>query len=209
MSLSSEQRSRTLPARYSFSDAPSKKCTEPANSWSSAASLGVRNRPKRPGTETLGSSQLAGLLASYDGSVTILLSLLAGEQVQLHAISQQVTDRHGSADTAVLTRDVKLATATGPVLVDAHSTIFLDRLPDAVGANLARGAEPIGVVLRAARLELFREVVDTGWVRPPREPPLLPPSACPAFERHSLLWRNGRIALDIVERFTPACIALW
>lgn len=92
--------------------------------------------PQRP-AEISKMSQLAQLLATYDGSVTALLSVLSGEQVRLCAISQSV-DNYTLTQERVLNRHVELATARGPVLVEARTMIFLDRFPAAVVGSLFR-----------------------------------------------------------------------
>lgn len=65
-----------------------------------------------------------------------------------------------------LNRHVELATARGPVLVEARTMIFLDRFPVAVVGSFLEGAEPIGTILKAARLEFYREVVATNSIQP-------------------------------------------
>lgn len=113
---------------------------------------------------------------SSDGSFTLLLTALLGEEVKVALIEQAV--EYLSADdeavqldkgARVLNRNVRLYIEPDHNVVFASSVIALDRIPTALASDLMAGKETIGRLLRKHRLETFRELVDWGTAPTPED----------------------------------------
>ncbi len=104
-----------------------------------------------------------------DGSFTLLLSALLGQEVKV-ALIEQTIDRLDEYDEAmdleknarVLNRDVRLYVEPDSNIVYASSVIAIDRIQGPLATDLFLGKETIGRLLRKHRLETFRELVDWG-----------------------------------------------
>jgi len=104
-----------------------------------------------------------------DGSFTLLLTALLGQEVKVAMIEQAVEYLRADDEALqldkgarVLNRNVRLYTEPERNVVFASSMIALDRLPTALASDLLGGKETIGRLLRNHRLENFRELVDWG-----------------------------------------------
>ena len=95
------------------------------------------------------------MLLSTDGSVTALLEASFRAPVAVETLSNTVD---GSRARSTGGRPAR-SRPTGRPLLRARSELALDRLPAAARAALLVGEEPIGTVLRDARLETRRELV--------------------------------------------------
>jgi beta-ribofuranosylaminobenzene 5'-phosphate synthase len=96
------------------------------------------------------------MLLGTDGSVTSLLEAWFGAPVAVETISNRLD--HGRPRT--LHRSAVLrAGAAGRPLLRARSVLAIERLPSDARTALLTGNEPIGAVLREARLETRRELL--------------------------------------------------
>ena len=128
-----------------------------------------------------------------DGSFTLLLSALLGQEVKVAMIDQSV-DHMPHYDEAidldegarVLNRNVRLYIEPERNIVYASSVIALDRIAEPLASDLLAGNETIGRLLRKHRLETFRELVDWG-VAP------LPDEAKDHFFAVEMMYRSYRI----------------
>ena len=131
-----------------------------------------------------------------DGSFTLLLSALLGQEVKVAMIDQSV-DHMPHYDEAidldegarVLNRNVRLYIEPERNIVYASSVIALDRIAEPLASDLLAGNETIGRLLRKHRLETFRELVDWG-VAP------LPDEAKDHFFAVEMMYRSYRIICD-------------
>lgn len=128
-----------------------------------------------------------------DGSFTLLLSALLGQEVKVALIDQSVgaMPQHDEAidlaeGSRVLNRNVRLYVEPQRNIVYASSVIALDRLASPLANDLMMGEETIGRLLRKHRLETFRELVD--WGTAP-----LPEEARDHFFAIEMLYRSYRI----------------
>ena len=95
------------------------------------------------------------MLLTTDGTVTSLLEASFGAPVAVDTLTNAVDD----AGARSLRRTAVLRlTDSGRPLLRATSVLAVDRLPTAARTALLAGEEPIGSVLRAARLETRREL---------------------------------------------------
>jgi beta-ribofuranosylaminobenzene 5'-phosphate synthase len=109
-----------------------------------------------------------------DGSFTLLLTALLGQEVKVALIEQSI-DRMPSYGEAiqlqkgarVLNRNVRLYVEPERNVVFASSVIAIDRIAAPLANDLLAGKETIGRILRKHRLETFRELVDWGTAPTP------------------------------------------
>jgi chorismate-pyruvate lyase len=144
------------------------------------------------------------MLLSTDGSVTALLEASFRAPVAVDTRSNTVDHRQPRA----LRREAVLRdAATGRPLLRARSELALDRLPAAARAALLVGEEPIGTVLREARLETRRELepytADTATAVDAAELDI--PVGSPVFERTYRIVSFSRHLAVVTERF-PASL---
>ena len=141
------------------------------------------------------------MLLSTDGSVTALLEASFRAPVAVETRSNAVAQR-------TLHREAVLRDAdTGRPLLRARSELALDRQPAAARAALLVGEEPIGTVLRDARLETRRELepytADTATAVDAAELDIAVGS--PVFERTYRIVSFSRHLAVVTERF-PASL---
>jgi chorismate-pyruvate lyase len=144
------------------------------------------------------------MLLTTDGSVTPLLEASFDAPVAVETVANRIDDvpPRSLRRTAVL----RLADSGRPLL-RATSVLAVDRLPQAARAALLDGDEPIGTVLRAARLETRRELA------PYREDAATAEDAAalgvdegsPVFERTYRIVSFSRELAVVTERF-PASL---
>jgi chorismate-pyruvate lyase len=97
------------------------------------------------------------MLLNTDGSVTALLEASFAAPIAVETRTNTVDNAQPRSlrRTAILRNS-----ATGRPLLRASSELALDRLPPAARSALLAGTDPIGAVLREARLETRREILD-------------------------------------------------
>lgn len=113
---------------------------------------------------------LARILLTTDGTVVRLLEawyddpiVLAGHEQFTSPVQPTDTDLEPDGTETILRRRVLLqGQRTGRNYVYADTAIVLDRLPGALRDQLLSTPEPIGRLLRAHRMETFREMLRTG-----------------------------------------------
>lgn len=185
--------------------------TEHARFFSLPATMVTeQDRAKHEVWQSLGSRTKA--LLSTDGTLTLLLDAFSGESIETVLLGQyaESADAVGSRSTmslapneATTRREVVLRTARSKRnLVYAESRIADARLPQKLRAPLMQGTFPIGLLMRSARIESFRELLDWG-IHPLDEAPC--PNAC--FDATELVYRSyhivvaGRPLMHITEYF--------
>lgn len=143
------------------------------------------------------------MLLTTDGSVTALLEASFGAPVAVETRSQAV-DEGRLRRTAVL----RLA-SDGRPLLRAASEVALDGLPAPARRALLAGDEPIGIVLREARLETRRELApynsDTATADDAAE--LCVVMGAPVFERTYRIVSRARRLATITERVPASLFA--
>jgi chorismate-pyruvate lyase len=141
------------------------------------------------------------MLLNTDGSVTALLEASFRDPVTVETSSNTV-DEGRLRRTAVL----RLA-SDGRPLLRAVSEVALDRLPVPARRALVAGEQPIGIVLREARLETRRELgpcnADTATAEDAAELGVLP--GTPVFQRTYRIVSRAQPLATITERF-PASL---
>lgn len=113
---------------------------------------------------------LARILATTDGTVTEILEAWADDNVAVGHLSQReallarpLSPLEANVHDLVLRRDVLLVGArTQRPLLYAESLILLTRLPAPIRNGLRKGRTPIGKLIRANRLETYREFLFLG-----------------------------------------------
>jgi beta-ribofuranosylaminobenzene 5'-phosphate synthase len=128
-----------------------------------------------------------------DGSFTLLLSALLGQEVKV-ALIEQTVDTLEAYDEAldlqknqrVLNRDVRLYVEPNNNIVFASSVIATDRIQESLASDLIAGKETIGRLLRKHRLETFRELID--WGSAP-----VPSAGRPYFTASDMMYRAYRV----------------
>ncbi|HYU81135.1 MAG TPA: chorismate pyruvate-lyase family protein [Candidatus Polarisedimenticolia bacterium] len=110
---------------------------------------------------------MARVLATTDGTVTEILEAWADEPIEIGYLDQELAELGGPIDAleigppfSVLRREIVLRGArTGEALLHAESLIAIDRLPRSIVDGLLLHRTPIGRLLRASRLETYREIL--------------------------------------------------
>ncbi len=112
------------------------------------------------------------MLLGTDGSVTSLLEVVTGSQIEIETLAQRtVPADEGVASELKIEpqedvnyRVVKLKRAdTGETLIYAVSHTPLKRLDQSFKEDLTRADIPIGVILKKHRIESRRDITDTGF----------------------------------------------
>jgi chorismate-pyruvate lyase len=148
-------------------------------------------------------------LLATDGSFTLLLQALTGEEVCVKTLFQTVNPAPNSderlalsAGEDIMTRSVLLHTASGRRLVYAQSRIVPHRLSRLIVEELRAGTVSIGLLLRRARLESFRELIDWGECELSNE-------GCEQLVEKRCIFRSyaiisaGRPVIEVSEFFLP------
>jgi chorismate-pyruvate lyase len=144
------------------------------------------------------------MLMNTDGSVTSLLEACFSAPIAVETRTNAIDhSRPRSLRRTAILRN----TATGRPLLRASSELALDRLPPAARSALLTGTEPIGSVLREARLETRREILhhatDTATADDAAE--LGVDEGSPVYERtYQILCYSRRLAV-VTERI-PASL---
>jgi chorismate-pyruvate lyase len=146
------------------------------------------------------------MLMNTDGSVTSLLEASFSSPISVETRANTIDhSRPRSLRRTAILRNA----ATGRPLLRASSELALDRLPSAARTALLHGSEPIGSVLRDARLETRREILhrttDTATADDAAE--LGVAEGSPVYERtYQILSYSRRIAV-VTERVPASLFA--
>jgi chorismate-pyruvate lyase len=144
------------------------------------------------------------MLLSTDGSVTSLLEASFGALVAVETVSNTLDD---SRPRSLHRSAVLRAAAGGRPLLRARSVLAIDRLPSRAQTALLTGKQPIGAVLREARLETRRELLRCSEVAATVEDAsvLGIDEGAPVFERTSRIVSFSRELAVVTER-VPASL---
>jgi len=142
-----------------------------------------------------------------DGSFTLLLTALLGQEVKVALIDQSVDrmPRYGEAiqlqkGANVLNRNVRLYIEPDRNIVFASSVIAIDRIAPPLASDLLAGKETIGRLLRKHRLETFRELVDWGTTRTPSDASTYFPNTEMTYRSYRII-SAGRPVMIVTEFF--------
>jgi chorismate-pyruvate lyase len=155
----------------------------------------------------LGLDLLQRILLLTDGTLTPLLEMYAGEEIEAVKLCQELREEKGRSrlppGRRILVRTALLRGRTSlRNLVHAESTVFLDRLDRQISRVLLETNAPIGRLLQGARTETFREVLGCGREPAgPRAEYFLVPECSPMIYRTSRIWSAGALIMAITERF--------
>ncbi|NAZ85287.1 chorismate--pyruvate lyase family protein [Kineococcus indalonis] len=158
---------------------------------------------EHPGEELAALTPVGRMVMTTDGTVTAILAHAVGERIVLGGTARHRLAAPGPAaahlrlpaGAPVELRTVQLVgERTGTRYVRAETLVSTAALPPAFREDLARGTETIGRLLRAHRLETYREVVDAR-VSPAE-------GTC---RRTYTVSAGGVPVLLITERFEAAC----
>jgi beta-ribofuranosylaminobenzene 5'-phosphate synthase len=144
------------------------------------------------------------MLLGTDGSVTSLLEAWLGAPLSVETVTNTLDHRRPRS----LHRSAVLRVAAGGrPLLRASSVLAIERLPSAARTSLLTGNEPIGAVLREARVETRRELLRCGEVAATAEDAALLGVAegSPIFERTSRIVSLSRELALVTER-VPASL---
>lgn len=107
------------------------------------------------------------ICAGTDGSVTLLLELLTGKDVEVKTLKQRVIKATPSASKLLgiesgdeMNSRLVTLNAGGIVYVLAKSLALIERMPRAVRDDLMRADIPIGRILREHNLETRRDILN-------------------------------------------------
>jgi chorismate-pyruvate lyase len=118
---------------------------------------------------TLANSDLSlfqKILLATDGTVTDLLALYTGAPIQVKKLEQTIKldtaplALNCAAPTRLLSRKILLSSAKQNYLY-ADSVFVFDRFSSSIQEQLLSTDRPIGLLWKEARLETYREIVDT------------------------------------------------
>ncbi len=107
------------------------------------------------------------VLLATDGTVTDLVALYTGEAIKACKLSQslargqRVSHLACDEDAQVLHRRILLSgVGSGRNYLYAESGFVFDLFPEAIQHGLLHTEQPIGLLWREARLEMYREIID-------------------------------------------------
>jgi chorismate lyase len=109
------------------------------------------------------------ILVATDGTLTRILEMVADEEIIVQIINQRIhpeeTAESGQLSGGrILQRHVLLkGRSSGHRFVAAESLIAIDLLPRAITVSLTKTECPIGEIMAASRLEMFKEPADV-WI---------------------------------------------
>jgi chorismate-pyruvate lyase len=148
-------------------------------------------------------------LLATDGSFTLLLQALVGEEVCVKPLCQTVDPAPTAnerlalnAGEDIMTRSVLLHTSSGRNLVYAQSRIVPHRLSQLIVEELQSGTVSIGLLLRRTKHESFRELIDWGECELSNE-------GCEKLVEKRCIFRSyviisgGRPVMEVSEFFSP------
>jgi len=146
------------------------------------------------------------MLLNTDGSVTALLEASFSAPIAVETRTNTIDHaRPRSLRRTAILRNA----ATGRPLLRAASELALDRLPPAARSALLAGREPIGAVLRDARLETRREILhhttDTATADDASE--LGVDEGSPVYERTYQIVSHARRLAVVTERVPASLFA--
>ncbi len=110
-------------------------------------------------------SLLQKILLASDGTVTELLSLYVGQPISARKLSQNfvlgpcIAHLDCASDARVLHRKIMLCSRVGGDHLFAESTFVFDRFSAHIQHGLLHTEQPIGLLWRQERLEMYREIV--------------------------------------------------
>jgi chorismate-pyruvate lyase len=149
------------------------------------------------------------VLLTTDGTVTELLGLYTGEAILARKLEQSL--RPGLAlphldclpDTPVLHRRILLVgAASGRAHLYAESGFVFGRFSPAIQHGLLHTEQPIGLLWRNERLEMYREIVDRRIERCEATSALFGlPAEAPLLARTYLIFHGGHTLGVITEKF--------
>lgn len=111
------------------------------------------------------------ILIATDGTLTRILSIVAGDEAvvqiveqQIHEVAPKMSELDQLPSGRVLRRRILLkGRSSGNPLVAAESLIAMDLLPPAILTSLTETDRPIGEVMAANRIETFKEAAKV-WI---------------------------------------------
>jgi chorismate-pyruvate lyase len=105
------------------------------------------------------------ILLASDGTVTELLSLYAGQPIRARKLSQNLVQGpcmahlHCLPDARVLHRKIMLCSEPGGDHLFAESAFVFDQFSSTIQHGLLHTEQPIGLLWRQERLEMYRDIV--------------------------------------------------
>lgn len=149
------------------------------------------------------------VLLATDGTVTDLVALFTGEAIQASKLMQSLARGREVAllpcgeDELVLHRRILLQGATsGRSYLYAESSFVFDLFPEAVRQGLLHTEQPIGLLWREARLEMYREITDRRIEHCPAVVAHFGlPATAPLLSRTYAIHHDGRQLGVITEKF--------
>ena len=123
------------------------------------------------------------ILLAETGTLEQVLSVLAGESVEVKVVEQKET-------RGVITRASTVSTNSGRLLVKAQSRIFTRNIPRKV-AQLVRARDyGIGSIIQSLELETFRKITEIGYE----------PHSANLFRKYRITI-GGKVGFEIREEF--------
>jgi len=123
------------------------------------------------------------ILLAETGTLEQVLSVLAGESVEVKVVEQKET-------RGVITRASTVSTNSGRLLVKAQSMIFTRNIPRKV-AQLVRARDyGIGSIIQSLELETFRKITEIGYE----------PHSANLFRKYRITI-GGKVGFEIREEF--------
>ena len=123
------------------------------------------------------------ILLAEIGTVEQVLSILAGERVDVRVVDQKET-------RGVISRSSTINTASGRTLVKAYSRIFTRNIPRKVAQLVRVRDRGIGSIIQSLELETFRKIMEIGY----------DPSSSNLFRRYRIIV-SRKVGFDIREEF--------
>ncbi|MGK8504488.1 chorismate--pyruvate lyase family protein [Nocardia asiatica] len=142
------------------------------------------------------------LLLTTDGTVTPMLEHITGEPVSITCLTRRSLEEAEAAKLSPLLDgagpvQLRIVDIVGAhsrrIYVKARSLIVLEAIPAAVRRDLDETNTPVGVLLRAHRVETYRELLDYRLL-------------ANEFQREYRILHGGRTALLIKEHFLSECL---
>lgn len=123
------------------------------------------------------------ILLAEIGTLEQVLSILAGERVEVRVLEQKES-------RGVISRSSTITTASGRPLVKAYSRIFTRNIPRKALLLIKARQSGIGSIIQSLELETFRKIIEIGY----------DPRSSNLFRRYRIVV-SRKIGFEIREEF--------
>ena len=98
------------------------------------------------------------ILLVHNGTTELILRVLLNKSIKINIISQKESKDILTRESQIVTHQLKPT-----VLIQAHSKVYLNRIPSEIIDKLRLGHEGIGMILLKHRIETYKKITKIGY----------------------------------------------